>query len=97
MPRSSGGGGKIVAEIERDEDRVGRFELGDLAVEHGRAEIEGELLGRCPDDLERAGNVETLQRRRGDVGADIAMGSRGARREILAAIGRAEGRERVWQ
>src|SRR3546814_3958880 len=75
MPRSIGRGGQIVAEIERDEDRVGRFELGDLAVEHGRAEIEGELLGRCPDDLERAGNVETLQRRRGDVGANIAIRS----------------------
>src|SRR3546814_3089771 len=86
MPRSSGGGGKIVAGIERDEDRVGRFELGDRAVEHGRAEIEGELLGRCPDDLERAGNVETLQRRRGDVGANIAIGRRGARLEILEGI-----------
>src|SRR3546814_14048292 len=86
MPRSIGRGGQIVAEIERDEDRVGRFELGDLAVEHGRAEIEGELLGRCPDDLERAGNVETLQRRRGDVGANIAIGRRGARLEILEGI-----------
>src|SRR3546814_15387118 len=86
MPRSIGHGGQIVAEIERDEDRVGRFELGDLAVEHGRDELEGELLGRCPDDLERAGNVETLQRRPGGGGANFALGRRGARREILAGI-----------
>src|SRR3546814_13608874 len=94
MPRGIGRGGQIVAEIERDEDRVGRFELGDLAVEHGRAEIEGALLGRCPDDLERAGNVETLQRRRGAVGANISIGRRGARLELLEEIGRASSRER---
>src|SRR3546814_14313930 len=67
MPRSIGRGGQIVAEIESDEDRAGRSELGALAVENGRAEIDGELLGRCSEDLERAGNVAIHQPHRGDV------------------------------